>query len=328
MTTTQPISPSPRGPDCAPRLLRRTRRRGLAEYRRPADTGRSIDPDALLDQVDLSGLLGRGGAAFPLAVEAAHRPRQRPPRQAARWWSPTAKRANPRRSRTAGCCATGRTWCSTGCGWRRRSSARAARMCTSPTRSRPLRCDSCARRDSTRSLRRTDDHGADGRARLRRGRGDRCGAAHQRRTRQTDRQAAPAVRGRRCRGSRRWSAMSRRWPDLPYIHRHGSQRRSAQQGTSTSPGTFLATITGGGQATGALRDPARRCVSPNCSTSTGCRPIGARRPDGRLLRRPAQHATSSTHARPRDDAPARQRAGLRRDHRSSPRTARSPSRRR
>ncbi len=37
------------------------------------------DADALLEQVDLSGLLGRGGAAFPHGSQAAHRARRRTP---------------------------------------------------------------------------------------------------------------------------------------------------------------------------------------------------------------------------------------------------------
>jgi NADH:ubiquinone oxidoreductase subunit F (NADH-binding) len=46
-------------PNCEPRLLR------------PAEGSYSTldDPDALLEQVDLSGLLGRGGAAFPLGTK-------------------------------------------------------------------------------------------------------------------------------------------------------------------------------------------------------------------------------------------------------------------
>ena len=50
--------------------------------------------------------------------------------------------------------------------------------------------------------------------------------------------------------------MSRLWRNLPYLQSHGAAS-SAQQGTTTSPGTFLATITGGGTAAGPLRDPPR-----------------------------------------------------------------------
>ncbi len=55
-------------PDCAPRLLRPSgsgpeRRADYAGYRRLDDA------DALLEQVDLSGLLGRGGAAFPMGTK-------------------------------------------------------------------------------------------------------------------------------------------------------------------------------------------------------------------------------------------------------------------
>ena len=48
--------------------------------------------------------------------------------------SPTARRASPPRSRTGGCSATGRTSCSTACGWPRASSAPTAptSMCPTP----------------------------------------------------------------------------------------------------------------------------------------------------------------------------------------------------
>ena len=61
----------------------------------------------------------------------------------------------------------------------------------------------------------------------------------------TDKPPAP-VRGGRRPASRRWSAMSRRWP-ICRSSTGTARRRSAQQGTSTSPGTFLATITGAGR---------------------------------------------------------------------------------
>src|SRR5436305_556619 len=47
-------------PNCEPRLLRPSDAPGY----RPL-----MDADALLEQVDLSGLLGRGGAAFPLGTK-------------------------------------------------------------------------------------------------------------------------------------------------------------------------------------------------------------------------------------------------------------------
>ncbi len=58
-------------PDCAPRLLRPTQAgpEDLAEYVQGGGYRPLTDPDPLLEQVDLSGLLGRGGAAFPLATK-------------------------------------------------------------------------------------------------------------------------------------------------------------------------------------------------------------------------------------------------------------------
>src|SRR5688572_20233328 len=58
-------------PDCAPRLLRpgQPGPESYAEYAQAGGYRRLTDPDALLEQVDLSGLLGRGGAAFPLGTK-------------------------------------------------------------------------------------------------------------------------------------------------------------------------------------------------------------------------------------------------------------------
>jgi NADH:ubiquinone oxidoreductase subunit F (NADH-binding) len=58
-------------PGCEPRLLRPSQA-GVEDYADYAQTGgyRPLDnADALLEQVDLSGLLGRGGAAFPLGTK-------------------------------------------------------------------------------------------------------------------------------------------------------------------------------------------------------------------------------------------------------------------
>lgn len=57
-------------PDCAPRLLRTAD--GVEDHADYAQAGgyRALDDaDALLGEVDLSGLLGRGGAAFPLGTK-------------------------------------------------------------------------------------------------------------------------------------------------------------------------------------------------------------------------------------------------------------------
>jgi NADH:ubiquinone oxidoreductase subunit F (NADH-binding) len=56
-------------PGIEPRLLR-TGTEDYTEYRRAGGYRALGDPEHLLNEVDLSGLLGRGGAAFPLAVKA------------------------------------------------------------------------------------------------------------------------------------------------------------------------------------------------------------------------------------------------------------------
>ncbi len=76
-------------PGTVPRLLRTTP--GTEDYADYVDGGgyRPLDdPDALLDEVDRSGLLGRGGAAFPLAVKL------RAVRDAGRRGGPTVVLAN------------------------------------------------------------------------------------------------------------------------------------------------------------------------------------------------------------------------------------------
>jgi NADH:ubiquinone oxidoreductase subunit F (NADH-binding) len=66
-------------PDCAPRLLRSSpAAEDYVEYTNAGGYRPLDNADALLEQVDLSGVLGRGGAAFPLgtklhAVRDAHR---------------------------------------------------------------------------------------------------------------------------------------------------------------------------------------------------------------------------------------------------------------
>ncbi len=55
---------------CAPRLLRtRPGVEDFAEYRRHDGYRPLIGADGLLEEVEMSGLLGRGGAAFPMAVK-------------------------------------------------------------------------------------------------------------------------------------------------------------------------------------------------------------------------------------------------------------------
>src|SRR5882762_2498650 len=101
MTTTTALTVAA-WPGIQPRLLRHGDE-AYAEYRKQGGYHPLDDADHLLGEVDLSGLLGRVGAAVRLS-------------------SPTARRASRRRSRTAGCFGTARTWYSTAFGWRPRLS--------------------------------------------------------------------------------------------------------------------------------------------------------------------------------------------------------------
>jgi NADH:ubiquinone oxidoreductase subunit F (NADH-binding) len=58
-------------PDCPPRLLLETQTgaQAYSEYAQAGGYRPLDDADVLLEQVDLSGLLGRGGAAFPLGTK-------------------------------------------------------------------------------------------------------------------------------------------------------------------------------------------------------------------------------------------------------------------
>ncbi|WP_118915650.1 NADH-ubiquinone oxidoreductase-F iron-sulfur binding region domain-containing protein [Mycobacterium shigaense] len=57
-------------PGCTPRLLTaQSGREDLASYRQSGGYVPLADPDALLSEVEAGGLVGRGGAAFPLAVK-------------------------------------------------------------------------------------------------------------------------------------------------------------------------------------------------------------------------------------------------------------------
>ena len=92
----------PRAPRPAPVALPLPRR--VREGRRRAGTRRTarpVEPEAIIDEIEASGLRGRGGAGFPTGAQVAHVARtfdsDVPPRRS---WS-TPPRASPARSRTA-----------------------------------------------------------------------------------------------------------------------------------------------------------------------------------------------------------------------------------
>lgn len=69
-TTAAPVTPVTTAvwPDLTPRLLRDSAE-DLAAYRNVGGYRPLGEPEALLAEIDLAGLIGRGGAAFPLAVK-------------------------------------------------------------------------------------------------------------------------------------------------------------------------------------------------------------------------------------------------------------------
>ena len=127
-------------------------RPGCCGCRLPVETHQRVPrpPAATTPLDDRRGAARRGRAVGPARPrrrgvpdrgQAAHGARRASARAATPWWSPTAKRASPPRSRTGGCCATGRIWCSTDCGWPPGSSARNAPTSTSRTPRRPQAVD-------------------------------------------------------------------------------------------------------------------------------------------------------------------------------------------
>ena len=316
-------------PGIEPRLLRPSRRRGLRRLpRRRAATSRSTMPTRLLEQVDLSGLLGRGGAAFPLAVKL----------QTVRDNGRTGRRRGRGRQRRRGrtrvdqgpvaAAAPSASGARRAAAGRRGWSAPSARMSTSPIRGAAAAVADRARRarpeTSSAALSisvLTVDPGYVA--------GEETAAvrAHQRRPGQTDRQAAAPVR----RGRRRPADDGQQCRDARANSRSSTgtaPRRSAQQGTSTSPGTFLATITGAGRPPALYEIPHGVAFTELLDIARRARRSGARRADGRLLRRPAEPRRSRHHARPRDRCVASAAGWAAARSRSSPTTARSPSRHR
>ena len=58
--------------------------------------------------------------------------------------------------------------------------------------------------------------------------------------------------------------------NLPYLHRHGAEMFRGE-GTSASPGTFLVTVTGAGQAAGRSTKSLTGYPSPSFSAGMACR---------------------------------------------------------
>ncbi len=270
-TPPQPNSPSPPGRASTPRLLRPSQAaRTTPSMRRPAAIGRSTMPTRCSSRSTCPGC----------SVAAARRFRW--PSSCARCATPvaaagdasssrTAKRANPRRSRTAGCCATGRISCSTGCGWPPRWSAHIVRyvyVSDRPVgRRRHSRACPTAARDLRRGRRRGDrpSNLATSQARRRQP----CDASTaDRPNRQTNR-LAPSRKASS--GLPTLVSNVETLANLPFIHEHGSQSFRAV-GTPMSPGTFLATITGGGRPAALYEIPHGAAFSDLLDGARACRP--------------------------------------------------------
>ena len=304
------------GPAVTPRLLvpsvgqhaKTSAYRELGGYQPLADT------DALLDEVEAGGLLGRGGAAFPLAVKlrAVRDNGQLRGDLAAPSSSRMAKRANRLRSRTDGCCVTGRTWFSTVCDWPRRSWPPTAPTSMCPTRNRRAaskpRWRTGARRPRRHlTIERVRPWHPDTWPARRPPQSARSTAAR------PSRRTSHRVRSRRVSGTDPRSVSNvETLANLPYLQHHGSAVFRSQ-GTSGSPGTFLATITGAGR-------PPVLYELPHGLPFTELLALHGVSPDqvrgalmggyfAGLLNRGVLETTPGS----RDDARARQRAGLWRD---------------
>ena len=257
-------------PGIEPRLLRQGAE-DYADYRDAGGYQPLDDADRLLNQVDLSGVLGRGGAAFPLAVKlqtvrdngrrgrrrGGGRQRRRGRTRVDQGPVAAAAPSAPGARRAAAGGADG--------GGRART-----RLCVRPVLP-PKRCKRRSPRSTQDVLDGLSDHGVHGRPRLRRRRRDGRGARAQRRPGQADGQAAAPVR-------------RRRRPPAD----HGEQCRDACATSRSSTGTAPRRSAPGhvDVAGNVPRDDhrrgqaARRCTrfrtawrSPSCSSSTACPPI-------------------------------------------------------
>ena len=240
-------------PGTAPRLLRAA---GVEELRRLRSrrrlSSRSTDPDELLDEVDRSGLLGRGGAAFPLAVKL------RTVRDAGRRGSQTVVLANGEEGEPA---SVKDRWllrnrphlvldgvrlggAHRGCRRRRTS--------TSRTSSAPKHSEhALAAADTDLPVTVvTVDAGYVAGEETAAVRAINGGPA-----KPTDKPPRPFEQG--VGGHPTLVSNVETLANLPFVLRHGAETYRSV-GTSASPGTFLATITGGRPTTGALRASARR----------------------------------------------------------------------
>ena len=219
--------------------------------------------------------------------QAADGPRRRPPGRRCR------RRRQWRRGRTgvgqgplaaAQPPAPGARRAAAGGAHRRRPSARTS---MSPTRAPPKQSQTALDRGSSRKCSAAWPSRVYGRPRLRRRRGDRRGARHQRRPGQADRQAAAPVRGGRRPPAHPGQQCRDSGLNLPFLHRHGAEAFRGQ-GTSMSPGTFLATITGAGRPAALYEIPHGAGIRRAARLPRRASRSGARGADGRLLRRSAE----------------------------------------
>ncbi len=233
-------------PDCAPRLLRptQTATEDYAEYVQAGGYRSLADADALLEEVDLSGLLGRGGAAFPLGTKL------RTVRDAGRRGAQTVVVANGEEGEPA---SVKDRWL-----LRHRphlvlDGLRLACAMVGARRAHVYVSDSRAADAVTAALTQLEPHvfadidvttvvvdpgyvAGEETAAVRRING---GPA-----KPTDKPPRPFEEG--VSGLPTMVSNVETLANLPYIHDHGAQEYRAA-GTPMSPGTFLATITGAGQ---------------------------------------------------------------------------------
>jgi NADH:ubiquinone oxidoreductase subunit F (NADH-binding) len=222
-------------PGIEPRLLRPD-----------ADSGyqRLDDPDRLLEQVDLSGLLGRGGAAFPLGTKL------RTVRDAGRRGSETVVVANGEEGEPA---SVKDRWLLRNRPHLVLDGLRLSTAVVGATRAYVYVSDDRSAGAVTSALAELEPHtfgettvsvvtvepgyvAGEETAAVRRING---GPA-----KPTDKPPRPFEEG--VLGLPTMVSNVETLANLPYIHQHGSQRFRAV-GTPMSPGTFLATITGGGR---------------------------------------------------------------------------------
>ncbi len=173
-----------------------------------------------------SGLLGRGGAAFPLAVKLTHRARRRAGAAAQTVVIANGEEGEPASVKDRWLLRHRPHLVLDGCAWPRRSSVPGVATSTFPTRTRPPRCESALAASPPSGHGTAAGQRGDRRPRLHRRRGDprRCGGINGGPAKPTDKPPRAFEEG--VGGCPTLVSNVETLANLPFILRHGPAERS------------------------------------------------------------------------------------------------------